>query len=161
MGGFKHLVEQKLAEQENQRRVNEQRAKEYVKTVQDSLKTPDLGVIKLDNKTHNYIVNGLLDFSYDSVNGSKTNLLGALIEKHQVVEPNYKLIAEVTYLLSDPEGYRKKILTEGANQKTEQIVKKLKTEEGRRPSSNIYEESKNRLYPTRTSTKPANPLKRN
>ena len=141
------LVEQKLIEQENQRKRNEQRAKEYVETVQKSLEKPDLGDIKLDTKTHNYILNGLLDFSYDSVSGSKTNLLGALIEKHQVVEPNYKLIAEAVYLLSDPEGYRNKLKTEGANKKVENITRQLKTEQNRRVAVTQQEDTKtNNFY---------------
>lgn len=141
------IVEQKLIEQENQRKRNEQRAKEYVETVQKSLETPDLGDIKLDTKTHNYIKNGLLDFSYDSVSGSKTNLLGALIEKHQVIEPNYKLIAEAIYLLSDPEGYRSKLKTAGGNQKVENITRQLKTEQNRRVAVTQQEDTKtNNFY---------------
>lgn len=138
------IVEQKLQEQEAIKQRNEQRAREYIQTVQDSLKTPDLGSIKLDNKTHNYILNGLLDFSYDSASGGKTNLLGALIEKHQLIKPNYKLIAEATFLLSDPEGYRAKIKAEGANQKAEEITRKLKTEQNRQTSNttNPFEQNK-------------------
>jgi hypothetical protein len=73
------------------------------------------------------LYNGLVQPSYPSVSGKNTNLLGHLLEKYQFVEPNYTLISEALWLLSDPNGYKAKIMDKGAQKSVETTVRKLKT----------------------------------
>src|SRR3982751_5919441 len=84
---------------------------------------------------------GLTQAQYPSISGKSTNLLGHLLEKHQFVEPNYPLIAEALWLLSDPEDYRKNIAKGGENKAAENIARKLKTEQSRKQqSTNVLED---------------------
>ena len=95
--------------------------------VYETLKEGSLGDIKVDRKTQAMLYNGLVQPSYPSVSGKNTNLLGHLLEKYQFVEPNYTLISEALWLLSDPQGYKAKIMDKGAQKSVEKTVRKLKT----------------------------------
>jgi hypothetical protein len=64
-------------------------------------------------------------------------LLGHLLEKYQFVEPNYTLISEALWLLSDPDGYKTKIMEKGAQQSVEKTVRKLKTEQANAGGSSL------------------------
>jgi hypothetical protein len=126
------IVERKLAEQEYQRTQREQAAQAYVQNVQEALKTPELAGVKLDKKTHDFLTQGLLQPAYTALNGQKTNLLGYMLERHQVVEPNYQLVAEALWLLSDPDTYHAKMAEKGGNAQTTKIARTLKTAEQNR-----------------------------
>jgi hypothetical protein len=58
----------------------------------------------------------MVSAQYPSITGKPTNLLGHLLEKYQFVEPNYGLITEALWLLSDPDGYRQNVKQSGANE---------------------------------------------
>jgi hypothetical protein len=75
------------------------------------------------------------------MSGRGTNLLGHLLEKYQYVEPNYSLIAEALWLLSNPEDYRNNLKRQGGNAAVENTVRQLKTEQARSKGavSNSYE----------------------
>lgn len=137
--GFKVELEelqkkQVQAQIEQQKRIQEQErqaAEHYRKNVFDALKDSDLGGIKLDKKTQTTIQGGLLSMDFESITGGSTNLLGHLLEKYQFVEPNYKLIAEATWLLSDPEGYRKKMRETIKADVDNDTVRKLRSAQGK------------------------------
>jgi hypothetical protein len=156
------IVQNKLAEQEQQKIARQEAARQYVENVEEALKTPELAGVKLDRKTHDFLVQGLLNPAYPSISGKPTNLLGHLLEQHQVVKPNYPLIAEALWLLADPEGYRTKIKEQGANKKVEETVRQLKSEQNRKQASGSYTESDNTQRRTATRvTRPGNVLRRN
>lgn len=71
------------------------------------------------------------------MSGRNTNLLGHLLEKYQFVEPNYTLISEALWLLSDPNGYKAKIMEKGAQKSVEKTVRKLKTEQANSGGSSL------------------------
>jgi peptide methionine sulfoxide reductase MsrA len=96
-----------------------------------------LGDLKVDRKTQAMLYNGLVQPSYPSVSGKNTNLLGHLLEKYQFVEPNYTLISEALWLLSDPTGYKAKIMDKGAQQSVETTVRKLKTASANNSSASL------------------------
>lgn len=145
------MVAQKLAQQEEYHRQQQEAAETYVKNVFEALRPGDLGGIKLDKKTQTLLYNGLTTVQYPSVSGQKTNLLGYLLEKYQFTEPNYALIAEATWLLSDPEGYRNSVMQLGENKATEKTVKQLKIEQSRKTHTGVGSEdndsSKTRKLP--------------
>jgi hypothetical protein len=99
---------------------------------------------KLDKKTQSMLYAGLVQPNYPSISGKNTNLLGHLLEKYQFVEPRHDLIAEALWLLSDPDGYRTKIMDQGKNKVVEKTVRQLKTEQSNRIPSTIAEERENK-----------------
>lgn len=129
------IVERKLVEQEQQRRQREIAAQTYITNVSEALKVPEIAGIKLDKKTHDFLTQGLLQPAYQSTSGQRTNLLGYLLEKHQMVEPNYPLIAEALWLLSDPDTYRTKLMEKGKTAQVEKTVRELKGAEQRKIGS--------------------------
>lgn len=123
------VVAQKLQEQEMRKQQQQQASQMYMENVYNTLKDGQLGDIKIDRKTQSMLYNGLVQPNYPSVSGKNTNLLGHLLEKYQFVEPNYNLISEALWLLSDPEGYKTKIMEKGSQKQIENTVRKLKTEQ--------------------------------
>jgi hypothetical protein len=131
------VVAQKLEEQEMKRKQQEQASQQYMSNVYETLKEGKLGDIKVDKKTQAMLYNGLVQPNFPSVSGRNTNLLGHLLEKYQFVEPNYTLISEALWLLSDPQGYKAKIMEKGAQKSIESTVRKLKTEQASRKTSSL------------------------
>ena len=123
------IVQRKLEEQQLKKKQQEQASQQYMKNVYETLKEGALGDLKIDKKTQAMLYNGLVQPAYPSVSGKNTNLLGHLLEKYQFVEPNYSLISEALWLLQDPDGYKSKIMAQGAQKSVEQTVRKLKTEQ--------------------------------
>jgi len=103
-----------------------------MQNVYETLKDGNLGDIRVDKKTQALLYNGLVQPNYPSISGKNTNLLGHLLERYQFVEPNYQLVTEALWLLSDPNGYKSKIMEKGAQKSVEKTVRKLKTEQSNR-----------------------------
>lgn len=131
------VIAQKLQEQEMRKKQQEQASQQYMHNVYNTLKEGSLGDIKVDRKTQSMLYNGLVQPNYPSVSGRNTNLLGHLLEKYQFVEPNYTLISEALWLLSDPDGYKSKIMEKGAQKSVEKTVRKLKTEQANAGGSSL------------------------
>jgi hypothetical protein len=134
------IVHARLAEQEQRKVQQEQAAEAYVKNVFDALRPGEINGLKLDKKTQAQLYSGLVQPQYPSVSGRPTNLLGHLLEKYQYVEPNYGLIAEALWLLSDPDSYRSELKKQGKNTAVEQTVRQLKTEQSRKNVSSSYDD---------------------
>jgi len=133
------IVQTQLDRQAEQKVQRDQAAARYIQNVQESLKQPEIAGIKLDKKTHDFLTQGLLQPAFPSITGKPTNLLGHLLEKYQVVEPNYQLVAEALWLLSDPDTYRSKLIERGKNESTAATVRQLKTEANRKQASSSFE----------------------
>jgi hypothetical protein len=134
------VVMHKLQEQELRKRQQQQASHQYMENVYNTLKEGALGELKIDRKTQAMLYNGLVQPNYPSVTGKNTNLLGHLLEKYQFVEPNYTLISEALWLLSDPDGYKSKIMEKGAVKSTEETVRKLKTAQANLNSTSNFNE---------------------
>lgn len=157
------VVAQKLQEQEMKKAQQEQASKQYMHNVYETLKEGKVGDLKLDKKTQAMLYNGLVQPAYPSVNGSNTNLLGHLLEKYQFVEPNYGLITEALWLLSDPNGYKAKIMEKGAQKSVENTVRKLKTEQSNTGGNSLgvqQTEETNRPKKRKIQRQPNNIFKR-
>jgi hypothetical protein len=133
------VVQQQLAQQEEMKMQQQQAAEAYIENVYDTLKSAEINGLKLDRKTQATLYTGLVQPQYPSISGKPTNLLGHLLEKYQFVEPNYPLIAEALWLLSDPEAYRQSLVKQGKNQAVETTVRQLKTEQSRKLASGSAE----------------------
>ncbi len=131
------IVGQKLQEQQLKQQQQADASKQYMSNVYNTLKDGKIGDINVDKKTQSMLYNGLVQPAYPSVSGKNTNLLGHLLEKYQFQEPNYPLITEALWLLSDPNGYKSKIMEKGAQANIAKTVRKLKTEQSNRTSSSL------------------------
>lgn len=130
------IVQQKQAQQEQANKYKLEQAQAYYHNVTTALKEPTLGNLKLDKKTHDFLVQGLIQPAYKSqLTGKDTHMLGYLLEKYQVIEPNYPLVAEALWLLSDPDGYRGKLIEQGASAKAGEVARKLKQEQNNRQAA--------------------------
>ena len=152
------IVRAQLAEQEQRRAQQEAAADAYMQNVFNALRPAEINGLKLDKKTQAQLYSGLVQPQYPSISGKPTNLLGHLLEKYQFVEPNYSLIAEALWLLSDPDGYRGELKKQGKNAAVEQTVRQLKTEQSRKNVS-TYEEDEPQQRP-RKINRPTNIFKR-
>ena len=137
------MVQSQLADQEGRRQQQEQAAQAYTQNVFEALRPAEINGLKLDKKTQAFLYSGLTQPNYPSVSGRGPNLLGHLLEKYQFVEPNYGLIAEALWLLSNPDEYRSNLQKQGKNAAVEQTVRQLKTEQARKNSSSYQEEEDN------------------
>lgn len=151
------IVQSQLAEQESRKQQQEQAAQAYMQNVFEALRPAEINGLKLDKKTQAQLYSGLVQPQYPSISGRPTNLLGHLLEKYQFVEPNYPLIAEALWLLSNPDEYRQNLVKQGKNQAVEQTVRQLKTEQSRKNVSTYQEEEEQR---PRKIARPTNIFKR-
>jgi hypothetical protein len=124
-----NMVNQRLAQQEQQNRQRQEQSQAYMENVYNVLKKGDVNGIAVDERTQNLLYAGLVQPNYQSISGKQTNLLGHLLEKYQWVEPNHDLVAEVLWHLADPDGYREEIRKGGESAATQKTVRKLKTEQ--------------------------------
>ena len=151
------IVQAKLAEQEQRKQQQEAAAEAYVQNVFEALRPAEINGLKLDKKTQAQLYSGLVQPQYPSISGRPTNLLGHLLEKYQYVEPNYPLIAEALWLLSNPDEYRQTLMKQGKNAAVEQTVRQLKTEQSRKNISTYHEEDEQK---PRKIARPTNIFKR-
>jgi len=151
------IVQSQIVEQESRKQQQEQAAQAYMQNVFEALRPAEINGLKLDKKTQAQLYSGLVQPQYPSISGRPTNLLGHLLEKYQFVEPNYPLIAEALWLLSNPDEYRQNLVKQGKNQAVEQTVRQLKTEQSRKNISTYQEEEEQR---PRKIARPQNIFKR-
>jgi hypothetical protein len=151
------IVKSQIAEQEARKEQQEQAAEAYMQNVFEALRPAEINGLKLDKKTQAQLYSGLVQPQYPSISGRPTNLLGHLLEKYQFVEPNYPLIAEALWLLSNPEEYRQTLTKQGKNQAVEQTVRSLKTEQSRKNTSTYQEDDEPK---SRKLVRPTNIFKR-
>lgn len=154
------VVAEQLVRQEQMRQQQEEASNAYVGNVYEALRTAEVNGLKLDKKTQAHLYTGLVQPQYPSISGKPTNLLGHLLERYQFVEPNYPLIAEALWLLSDPDGYRGNIMKQGKNQAVEQTVRQLKTEQSNKIASSVNDYEEPARQETRKIARPQNIFKR-
>lgn len=151
------IVQSQIVEQEAKKQQQEQAAEAYMQNVFEALRPAEINGLKLDKKTQAQLYSGLVQPQYPSISGRPTNLLGHLLEKYQFVEPNYPLIAEALWLLSNPDEYRQTLTKQGKNQAVEQTVRQLKTEQSRKNTSTYQEDDEPK---SRKLVRPTNIFKR-
>lgn len=151
------FVHAQLQEQEYRKQQQEEAANAYMQNVFEALRPAEINGLKLDKKIQAQLYTGLVQPQYPSISGKPTNLLGHLLEKYQFVEPNYPLIAEALWLLSNPDDYRQNLMKQGKNEAVAQTVRQLKTEQSKKIASTYEEEETPR---SRKISRPQNIFKR-
>ncbi len=129
------MQEQQLkmyADQADQYKQQQQQAAEwYAQSVTEALKDGDLNGLKIPKKVQKQLYDTLLlDVKPSVRNGQPLNGLWQALEKIQVVEPNFKLLSEIAWHVTDPQGYRDFILQQGKNEQQGKITRELKTAQG-------------------------------
>lgn len=153
------VVAYQLQQQEAFKLQQEEATQQFLDNIYDTLKVGELNGVKLDKRTQAFLFTELTQPKYQSLQGRNTNLLGHLLEKYQFVEPRYDLIAEALWLLADPEAYKTNLRTQAKNEVTQETVRKLKTEEGRKIASTMTPEEEQKPA-RRTIARPQNIFKR-
>lgn len=144
------IVQNKLAQQEQFRQQQQAQKEAYMSNIYHTLKPGELNGVKIDNKRQKFLWDELTTVKYESMTGRPTNLLGRLLEDYQFgKEPRYDLIAETLWLLSDPDDYKENIRRQIKNEVTQDTVRKLKTEEGRKISSSAKDDDEPAPAPAR------------
>lgn len=150
------ILEQKLAQQEDFKKQQAAKKDEYMENIYNTLKPAELNGIKIDGKRQKFLWDELTNAKYESLKGTPTNLLGKLLEDYQFGKtPRYDLISETLWLLSDPEDYKEHIRKQAKNEAVQDTVKKLKTEQAHKISSN-FSEDEDEKAPKRKISKPSN-----
>ena len=141
------LINAKLENQKKASEMRQKQAENYVTSLRDTLSKNDLNGIPINDDIRMRIYDGLVKPNYPSVSGSKTNMLGYLLEKYQWVEPRHDLIAEVLWHLADPDGFKKTIKSQAEQKQLQTTMRQLKTEQeaSRRPATNTQPASTPKL----------------
>ena len=154
------VVQSKLAQQEAYKQQQQEKKEAYMQNIYETLKPSELNGVKIDGKRQKMLWDELTTVKYESLTGRPTNLLGKLLEDYQFGQkPRYDLIAETLWLLSDPDDYKENIRKQAKNEVVQETVKKLKTEEARKISSYVKEETDDKI-PTKKLSKPQNIFRR-
>lgn len=152
------IVAQKIQQQEELRQKQIKTRETYLENVTSTLKAGELSGLKITSKVQKELYDGLTQTNHKSITGRPTNELGKLLEDYQFSEnPRYDLIAEALWLLKDRDGYMKSLSENFKKDFTEETVKTLKTEQGRRLGRNVQEQKVPEQKPAgRKLTKPRN-----
>lgn len=103
----------------------------YAESVTEALKDGNLNGLNITKKQQKLLYDKLLlDIKPSVRNGQPINGLWQALEKIQVVEPDFKLLSEITWLATDPKGYRDFVLQQGRNDQQGKITRELKTSQG-------------------------------
>lgn len=153
----KEQVEYQIQQQQDWNKQQKAAASAYIGNVHKALEKADINGIKLDKKTQAALYDGLTNVNYTSASGKPTNLLGHLLDEIQYTKPNFELLAEVTYLLSNPEAYRNSIKQQGKNETVTDVTRKLKSEQmNNNTSTASVEDDEDDKPKTRRLSKPKN-----
>lgn len=157
------MLEARLAQQEHFKRQQQAQKEAYMQNIYETLKPGELNGVRIDGKRQKFLWDELTTVKYQSLTGRPTNLLGKLLEEYQFgEEKRYDLIAEATWLLSDPEDYKEHVKRQAKNEVTESTVRSLKTEQSKKlASSQAYEDDdENKKTPSKKITRATNIFKR-
>lgn len=146
------IITEQLKAQEVRRKQEAEQSKKWTESIYNTLVPAEINGIKIDKKVQGMLFHGLTQPNYPSISGRQTNLLGHLLEKYQITDPNHSLIAEALWLLQDPDGYREKVRENAKKAVVEDTTRKLKTEQSRSSGSastqtDLEDETKNRKKP--------------
>jgi len=120
------------ARQADEAKVQQQEAARwYAHSVETALADGDLGGLKISRKQQKQLYDSLLlDVKPSVRDGRPMNGLWQALEHIQMVEPDFKRLAEITWLATDPKGYRESLIQQGRNEQQSNITKQLKTLQG-------------------------------
>lgn len=124
-------IQKELQKQEEIKKYHQQLVKSYYDGVGEALKDKNINGITLNKEEVNTLYAALTENSYVSKrSGQPLNLLGKVLEDITWNEPNYKMLAELTLFVKDPEAYKEKIRTSVKESEAASTVRKLKTSQG-------------------------------
>lgn len=151
------VINSKLKEQEDFKKLQMQRQEHYINNIYNVLKPNEINGVKLDAKRQKVLWDGLTKVE-KGISGRPTNKLGRLLEEYQWgKEPRYDLIVEALWLLDDPEDYKAQIRKVVKAEVVADTVRKLKTEQDNKTTISRQQDDSEAK---RTIKKPVNIFKR-
>lgn len=123
----KSKIQEEIKKQEVEAEERRKGFEQFKNNLISSIEKSNLFKTDKTKKLKDEFVSSLLEIKYDSISGQKTNKFNHLLEKYLYVEPNYDLIAEVYWLMSNPQSY-KEFIRSDVKQKVikEEVIPKLK-----------------------------------
>lgn len=123
----KSKIQEEIKKQEIEVEERRKGFEQFKNNLISSIEKSNLFKTDKTKKLKDEFVSSLLEIKYDSISGQKTNKFNHLLEKYLYVEPNYDLIAEVYWLMSNPQSY-KEFIKSDVKQKVikEEVIPKLK-----------------------------------
>ncbi len=123
----KSKIQEEIKKQEIEVEERRKGFEQFKNNLISSIEKSNLFKTDKTKKLKDEFVSSLLEIKYDSISGQKTNKFNHLLEKYLYVEPNYDLIAEVYWLMSNPQSY-KEFIRSDVKQKVikEEVIPKLK-----------------------------------
>jgi hypothetical protein len=126
-----------MQEQEVRKRQAEEARRGYLSTIKDTLDKERLGEMKLARPEKAQIWDGLTDIKYTSWSGQPTNLFFKKLEEMQAGDKaDYDHFLEVVYHTLNRKSFKDKLREEVKTQEAANTVRKLKTEESKKSSTN-------------------------
>lgn len=138
---FKELVETNkkteidtvLKQQEDYKKLREEAAKKYVEKVGEILSHNKISNVSMDRKTRADVYNGLTATNYKLTDGRATNEYGYLLEKYQMVEPDFERVVLSFLALKDPALLKDFISKNAETEVSNKVYRTLKTEAANGP----------------------------
>lgn len=120
------------ARQAEEVKVQQQEAAQwYAHSVEEALKDGDLGGLKISRKQQKDLYDKLLlDIKPSVRDGKPMNALWQAMERISYVQPDFKTLAKLTWLATDPKGYDEFVMQQGRNEQQGKVTKELKTLQG-------------------------------
>lgn len=119
-------IESELKRAESLREAAKEQAELYATSVKEALSTGDVYGYKLDDTLKDKLAQQMSNAMFKSVSGQNTNLLGKLLEKYQIEEPDMNRIMGATLFLLDPQEFLKKISLENSKSMEKEVIRRIK-----------------------------------
>ena len=119
-------VQYQIQQEANATKQRQEAAYAYAQKVGAVLSKGEIGGMKINKTEANDLYYDLVETNYQSVSGKPTNLIGHILEKIQMVEPDFNKVAKLALFMKDMDAYDARVKQLGANDKVVETVKKLK-----------------------------------
>ena len=119
-------VQYQIQQEANATKQRQEAAYAYAQKVGAVLSKGEIGGMKINKTEANDLYYDLVETNYQSVSGKPTNLIGHILEKIQMVEPDFNKVAKLALFMNDMDAYDARVKQLGANDKVVETVKKLK-----------------------------------
>lgn len=146
------ILNQKIAQQASIKEKEKEQYQYYVNNVIEAVQDQDLYGVALDKKTQTSLYSGLTQHAFINSTGKKCTEFEYLLDKCMWLEPDYKTLAMVQWLLKDREGFMDAVSNKETNKQVEGIVRNLKTNQG-----NSIKNTSQEGTPVKRTTKLARP----
>jgi len=119
-------VEDAFQKQEELVKKSKEQAAKYTESISEALSGEDLYGYKVDSSLKEKLINGMSNLVYPSISGKNTNLLGKLLEKYQIEEPDMERVMAATLVLLDPKEFFKDVNINSKKEVEKDTLRRIK-----------------------------------